>query len=533
MLLISIRACSLAVVAGLATGAAAQSSWNNTNGGHWVDATNWNPQSVPNSINTDVVIGVPGVYTVFLLDVFSVRNLTISNPDATVYTRDGRIVAYANLTIDGTLRVSNPISLYSAIAQISGDSLGGSGQIELDGASFGSPSEAIAQLALNTAGGTTIGPNLTIRGRGYISGSFKNNGVITADIPGKNLEMLSSGPVSNGGLIEAAGGDLHWNVTNTIVQGAFGEIRADTSTLVLDTAEITGGAVGSENGGKVIFDGNNSLNGVTLYGDVQTGDFPRITFNHDGVVRAATIAGRLSAFPNGRTANIGLGTNTSFTGGGSILLGAEIGSESQSALSAGAGITSPVATISSGFTLLGTGTIYVPVVNAGTFQAGTENARGRMLIYNTRSFTNQATGIVRLDLFSPANSGQIVSQGPVALGGTLRVRIPAGSTIPSGASFDLISAPSITGNFTTLDLPSDRAWKVTKITGIGEQVIHLASACPADFNHDGQVDDADFLVFVVAYNNLEDTNGDLNEDDVTDDADFSIFVAAYDALLCP
>jgi len=26
--------------------------------------------------------------------------------------------------------------------------------------------------------------------------------------------------------------------------------------------------------------------------------------------------------------------------------------------------------------------------------------------------------------------------------------------------------------------------------------------CPADFNHDGFVDDADFIVFVVAYNNL-------------------------------
>ncbi|MBS0186877.1 MAG: hypothetical protein JSS51_02340, partial [Planctomycetes bacterium] len=46
------------------------------------------------------------------------------------------------------------------------------------------------------------------------------------------------------------------------------------------------------------------------------------------------------------------------------------------------------------------------------------------------------------------------------------------------------------------------------------------------------VDDADFVVFAQAYNNLLDTFGDLNFDNLTDDADFVIFAGAYDALLC-
>ncbi len=65
--------------------------------------------------------------------------------------------------------------------------------------------------------------------------------------------------------------------------------------------------------------------------------------------------------------------------------------------------------------------------------------------------------------------------------------------------------------------------------------------CPADLNGDGQVDDADFSIFVVAYNLLDCADpampagcpADLNGDGIVDDADFVNFVAAYNELLCP
>jgi hypothetical protein len=57
--------------------------------------------------------------------------------------------------------------------------------------------------------------------------------------------------------------------------------------------------------------------------------------------------------------------------------------------------------------------------------------------------------------------------------------------------------------------------------------------CPADFNGDGGVDDADFVVFARAYNNLLDLVGDINLDTLSDDADFALFATAYDALVCP
>ncbi|MBS0187456.1 MAG: immunoglobulin domain-containing protein [Planctomycetes bacterium] len=64
--------------------------------------------------------------------------------------------------------------------------------------------------------------------------------------------------------------------------------------------------------------------------------------------------------------------------------------------------------------------------------------------------------------------------------------------------------------------------------------------CVSDLDCNGLVDDADFSIFLGAYNILDCADptmsagcpSDLNRDGVVDDADFSIFVVAYDALLC-
>lgn len=65
--------------------------------------------------------------------------------------------------------------------------------------------------------------------------------------------------------------------------------------------------------------------------------------------------------------------------------------------------------------------------------------------------------------------------------------------------------------------------------------------CQCDFNHDNQVDDADFIAFVAAYNILDCADPamtpgcpvDVNYDSFVDDSDFTVFVAAYNNLLCP
>lgn len=78
-------------------------------------------------------------------------------------------------------------------------------------------------------------------------------------------------------------------------------------------------------------------------------------------------------------------------------------------------------------------------------------------------------------------------------------------------------------------------------SGSGTNWAAAAAPCAGDINNDGQVDDADFVLFVAAYNILDCADpsmpagcpSDLNADGVVDDADFVVFVAAYDALVCP
>jgi len=67
------------------------------------------------------------------------------------------------------------------------------------------------------------------------------------------------------------------------------------------------------------------------------------------------------------------------------------------------------------------------------------------------------------------------------------------------------------------------------------------SVCGGDLNLDLAVDDADFSLFVQAYDALECTApsmpvncpADLNTDGVVNDSDFELFVVAYNVLLCP
>jgi len=80
-------------------------------------------------------------------------------------------------------------------------------------------------------------------------------------------------------------------------------------------------------------------------------------------------------------------------------------------------------------------------------------------------------------------------------------------------------------------------WGTNSATGRTEALLWSRASCWADLTHNEVVDDADFVPFVQAYNDLVCPAllcpADLNDDGVVDDADFQLFVVAYDALLCP
>ena len=71
--------------------------------------------------------------------------------------------------------------------------------------------------------------------------------------------------------------------------------------------------------------------------------------------------------------------------------------------------------------------------------------------------------------------------------------------------------------------------------------VALGGSCRCDLNHDGMVDDADFVIFLSAYNLLECADptmpsgcpADFNGDNMVDDTDFQLFLAPYNDLICP
>ncbi|MBX3379591.1 MAG: hypothetical protein KF805_05825 [Phycisphaeraceae bacterium] len=92
------------------------------------------------------------------------------------------------------------------------------------------------------------------------------------------------------------------------------------------------------------------------------------------------------------------------------------------------------------------------------------------------------------------------------------------------------------GNATSPEATTSNGGSVSII-----RLTYVPPGCPADLNQDGFVDDADFPIFVAAYNILDCADpsmpggcpADLNVDGFVDDADFVEFVVAYNELVCP
>lgn len=138
------------------------------------------------------------------------------------------------------------------------------------------------------------------------------------------------------------------------------------------------------------------------------------------------------------------------------------------------------------------------------------------------------------------HNGANVSNGP---GGAS----PGGGTV-SGASGPI--AGTSNGSPVTLTIAGVQASDAGEYTivfttstcGTSESTpaTITVNTCPSDLNGDGFVDDADFNLFVAAYDRLLCTASgmppwcpsDFNGDNLVDDADFVLFAAAYSRIVC-
>jgi hypothetical protein len=122
---------------------------------------------------------------------------------------------------------------------------------------------------------------------------------------------------------------------------------------------------------------------------------------------------------------------------------------------------------------------------------------------------------------------RVIATDTALLGGKLSVSFLSGYVPKAKDTFDVVTAASILGTFSSFDLPmlpSGLVWNVSK-----SGTAFTLSVVSADFNHNGVVDMADYIVWRDARNtNVTPGSGaDATGNGFVDDADYQVWRANF------
>jgi T5SS/PEP-CTERM-associated repeat protein len=146
-------------------------------------------------------------------------------------------------------------------------------------------------------------------------------------------------------------------------------------------------------------------------------------------------------------------------------------------------------------TLTGDGTIIADVSNDGVVAPGTSPGALRV----TGSYEQSASGKLKIEIGSPTSFDALEATGSMALGGALEVSL-IGGYVPSGTrSFDILDwTGTLSGSFASLQLPTlggSLVWNTSQLYTTGELSVTGPAGLPGDYNQNGTVDAADFVVW--------------------------------------
>ncbi|MCA9298395.1 MAG: hypothetical protein KDA28_04975, partial [Phycisphaerales bacterium] len=290
----------------------------------------------------------------------------------------------SGLVNDGLIHVNSSQNIYNAtLLFLEPCTLGGSGDILLDGATEAADANLTASAGITG----TIGPDQTVRGNGQVVATatdavIHNEGTIKGDVPGSGLV-----------------------VRGTITQS--GTMLADVGNVVLIGADVTGGMIDGQNGGRVYTQSEwCTFDGVTNLGDAGMAAGSVLSIVGDGF----TNDGAFVVDFNGLIYNTTLRFDADATIGGSgviTLNGATEAADAQVLVASGfTGVNG------AGHTIDGNGRIDAlagTLRNEGTILGNVPG--GRMWLYGT---IDQATGgLVR------AAAGHVGLSGAQVTGGTI------------------------------------------------------------------------------------------------------------------
>lgn len=399
----------------------------------------------------------------------------------------------------------------------SGDVL--NGLIELEGdLSITSPGVLTSWTnagELRLAGGSYAGRTIVneglIRGEGDIDASVLSNGTIES--VGSTLRFLGDTVIfdwlDGTGVVRAVDGDIVW-------QGA-----ADAAVNKFEGQLFVGNGVGNQE----VFEMNSGFEFES-----NNGHTPRATLN-GGRMRARHIWVREGEFTSSGDSTV---TTSPDFGGFRLFPGTSATIDGM--LSANRFV------VDSGANFSGGGEVVISGVNdvANMFDGADLNA-----------VSLRVAGFVRTQLdFSPlgevsvggltleptartmvgvsefyGGATRFNSAGPVTLGGELIVAQYGDTPIPSGTVYTVVTAPSVTGSFASVDDSGLTGLRRAGVAVHGASVV-VTIACLADLDANGVLDINDVLTFAQAFN-AQGSAGDMDGNGVFDINDVLLFGQSF------
>jgi T5SS/PEP-CTERM-associated repeat protein len=396
----------------------------------------------------------------------------------------------------GTLNTT--LADFSTSTAIIGNSANSSGTLNVNGGTLNITQVDQAstyELVIGNDGNGSL--NIASGGRVIVAGETRlaNNTSTSAGsllISGAN-SLLQTGRLTGlsspfGTISIQAGGRLETGYLDFSGGGGLA-INGSDSTLVAQEF-ITSSAVNISGGGSAlvdnffggrnfIVDGSGSSLTATESLEISTQGTTFEILNGGQVIgpTSATLGGTLANFLNIDGANSNLTLGTLSVGGGAMLNFADGGT-----------VTGAVRVSSNG-TISGSGTITRQVNNHGTIKPIDLHCPG--------IFFQEPDGVLRFDITSATPGtgyGKLSIEGTARWGGKLEVQYGGGYQPQPGDSFDILDVNSALSSFSTItlaSLPAPLKWSTLRLYGDGVISIIL----PGDYNENGTVDAADFVVW--------------------------------------
>jgi hypothetical protein len=142
-------------------------------------------------------------------------------------------------------------------------------------------------------------------------------------------------------------------------------------------------------------------------------------------------------------------------------------------------------------TISGSGTVGGDFVNIASTVAPGSGA-GILTVGGVYNQGEDATLSIELGGTTPGDDyDRLVVNGEATLAGTLDVSLIDGFTLAGSFGFDILDASQISGDFSTLNLPAGITWDAAN----GTLSFGSGGGLPGDFNGNGTVDAADYVVW--------------------------------------